>query len=59
MFSTRQEAEDAVAQVIEDEPGLAAVVGVESVELEIAPNQTARPRLYVSRTVALWVARLP
>jgi hypothetical protein len=37
-FSTREEAEEAVRQVITDEPGFVGIVGVETVELALSPN---------------------
>jgi hypothetical protein len=38
-YSTREEAEEAVRHVIADEPGLAGIVGVETIELEIARKE--------------------
>lgn len=37
-YPTREQAEEAVAQVIADEPEFVGIVGVEAIELEIAPN---------------------
>jgi len=41
VYSTREEAEDALRQVLDDEPELAGVVGVERVAL----RRTVQPQL--------------
>lgn len=37
-YPTREQAEQAIAQVLTDEPGFEGIVGVEAFELEIAQN---------------------
>lgn len=37
-FPTREEAEEAVQAVVTDEPEFAKIVGVEEIELDVAPN---------------------